>query len=484
MFSLSVLLLTLLLLNSRLLTSADTVVTCDGPFVQRLSCDTGVISVQSAMFGRTSSLICSIGRPPSETSNTQCSTDVPAVSKRCNGLRECEINTQELAPRDPCFGTYKYYTTDYICIPAETSVTCHSGYGYLKCENGKIQINTANYGRTDKTTCSEGRPSNELQNTDCYSPNALTPTVVTCDGDVQRLSCDIGVISVQSATFGRTSSQICSAGRPPSETSNTKCSMDVPVFSKRCNGLRECEINTLELSTSDPCYGTYKYYTTNYICIPAETSVTCHYGYSYLKCENGRIQINTANYGRTDKTTCSEGRPSVQLQNTNCYSPNALAPVSKSCNGLESCEVFATHMVFTDPCVGTYKYLTISYFCLPPAVRSNMVCEHETSTLTCDNGTVIRIHSANYGRTDGTTCCAGRPATELAKTDCYALNSQTVVASGCEGKNSCSILASNSVFSDPCVGTFKYLYISYSCVSKCKTESSSLLIFVFAENDS
>uniref|UniRef100_A0A673LWI6 L-rhamnose-binding lectin CSL2-like n=1 Tax=Sinocyclocheilus rhinocerous TaxID=307959 RepID=A0A673LWI6_9TELE len=182
---------------------------------------------------------------------------------------------------------------------------------------------------------------------------------------------DTGVISVQSATCGRTSSQICSVGRPPSETSNTQCSIDVPAVFKRCNGLRECELNTQGLAPKDPCFGTYKYYTTNYICIPAETSVTCHGGYSYLKCENGKIQINTANYGRTDKTTCSEGRPSEQLQNTNCYSPNALAPV---CNGLKSCEVFATHTVFTDPCFGIYKYLAISYYCLPPGVREYLFC--------------------------------------------------------------------------------------------------------------
>uniref|UniRef100_A0A673MN05 L-rhamnose-binding lectin CSL2-like n=1 Tax=Sinocyclocheilus rhinocerous TaxID=307959 RepID=A0A673MN05_9TELE len=195
-------------------------------------------------------------------------------------------------------------------------------------------------------------------------------TVITCDGFVQHLSCDSGVIHVQSATCGRTSSQICSVGRPQSETANVQCSIDVPAVSKRCNGLRECELNTQGLAPQDPCYGTYKYYTTNYICIPAETSVTCHGGYSYLKCENGKIQINAANYGRTDKITCSEGRPSERLQNTNCYSPNALAPVSKSCNGLESCEVFATHTIFTDPCVGTYKYLAISYFCVQPAVRA------------------------------------------------------------------------------------------------------------------
>uniref|UniRef100_A0A8C2DAR8 SUEL-type lectin domain-containing protein n=1 Tax=Cyprinus carpio TaxID=7962 RepID=A0A8C2DAR8_CYPCA len=180
----------------------------------------------------------------------------------------------------------------------------------------------------------------------------------------------------------------------------------------------------------------------------------------YLHIENGRIQINTANYGRTDKTTCSEGRPSEQLQNTNCYSPNALAPV---CNGLESCEVCATHTVFTDPCFGTYKYLAISYFCLPSGV-CDIVCEHESTALNCGV-----IHSANYGRTDSTTCSTGRPASQLAKTDCYCFF-HILSLFRCEGKNNCSISASNSVFSDPCVGTFKYLYISYFCVLKCKCD--------------
>uniref|UniRef100_A0A673MTF1 SUEL-type lectin domain-containing protein n=1 Tax=Sinocyclocheilus rhinocerous TaxID=307959 RepID=A0A673MTF1_9TELE len=199
-----------------------------------------------------------------------------------------------------------------------------------------------------------------------------------------------------------------------------------------------------------------------------ETVVTCDGFVQHLSCENGKTQINTANYGRTDKITCSQGRPSEQLQNTNCFSPNALNFVSKSCNGLEKCEVYATHMIFTDPCFGTYKYLAISYFCLPHGIRSSLVCEHETSALTCEHGTVIRIHGANYGRADSSTCSTGRPPAQLSKTDCYSLNSHTTVASRCEGKSSCSILASNSVFSDPCFGTFKYLYIAYSCVSKCK----------------
>ncbi|XP_043103727.1 L-rhamnose-binding lectin CSL2-like isoform X2 [Puntigrus tetrazona] len=275
-------------------------------------------------------------------------------------------------------------------------------------------------------------------------------TVITCDGFVQRLTCESGVIHVQSATCGRTSYQTCSTGRPQNEISNLQCSIDVPAVSKRCEGLQMCELNTQGLAPQDPCVGTYKYYTTNYICVPAK---------------KGKIQINTANYGRTDKTTCSEGRPSSELQNTNCFSPNALAPLSKSCNGMESCEAFATHTVFTDPCVGTYKYLAISYLCVQSAVRSSLVCEHANNTLACDDGTVIHVVSANYGRTDDSTCSAGRPASQVTKTNCYSSNTNVIATTACEGKKKCSLLASNDVFSDPCPNTFKYLYVLYSCIS-------------------
>lgn len=288
--------------------------------------------------------------------------------------------------------------------------------------------------------------------------------VITCDGEIQRLSCDTGVISVQSVSFGRTNENICSIGQPKDQISNTQCSLEISVIAKRCDGLKVCEINTQGLSVEDPCVGTYKYYTTNYICIPAETSVTCQGGYSSLYCENGRIQINTANYGRTDKHTCSEGLPSDQIQNTSCYSPNALSPVSQRCNGMRSCEVFATHTVFTDPCEGTYKYLAISYNCLPQAVRSKVICEYRNSTLKCEEGTRLQIHNANYGRTESSICPLTNPKVPQ-QTDCYTSNSKEIVAERCDGKNDCFISASNAVFTDPCYGTLKYLQITYSCVA-------------------
>ncbi|XP_030636887.1 LOW QUALITY PROTEIN: L-rhamnose-binding lectin CSL1-like [Chanos chanos] len=174
-----------------------------------------------------------------------------------------------------------------------------------------------------------------------------------------------GVINVQSATYGRKDKELCSIGRPPTELANTNCLQAVPLISQICNGRRECEINPHTFSLPDPCYGTYKYFTTTYECIPAWTSLTCEAGYSKLNCGNYVIQINTANYGRTDSTICSAGRPSGQITNTNCFAPKTFTEVSKQCNGKHSCYVHASHTIFSDPCFGTYKYLEISYFCLP-----------------------------------------------------------------------------------------------------------------------
>ena len=40
---------------------------------------------------------------------------------------------------------------------------------------------------------------------------------------------------------------------------------------------------------------------------------------------------------------------------------------------------------------------------------------------------------------------------------------QHLICCRCNNKTSCAIQASNSLFGDPCVGTFKYLDIDYEC---------------------
>uniref|UniRef100_A0A671S713 SUEL-type lectin domain-containing protein n=1 Tax=Sinocyclocheilus anshuiensis TaxID=1608454 RepID=A0A671S713_9TELE len=170
---------------------------------------------------------------------------------------------------------------------------------------------------------------------------------------------DSGVISVQLATFGRTSSQICSNFEYV--VYPVVCLL-ISLSLNRCDGLRECEIGTQGLASKDPCFGTYKYYTTNYICIPMTWIHLRNAIFFYLHVENCKIQINTANYGRTDKTTCSEGRPSSELLKVFVSLIYILSLCR--CEGKNSCSILASNSVFSDPCVGTIKYLYISYSCV------------------------------------------------------------------------------------------------------------------------
>nr|AAI33979.1 Im:6908808 protein [Danio rerio] len=199
--------------------------------------------------------------------------------------------------------------------------------------------------------------------------------------------------------------------------------------------------------------------------IPTNTVNTCEGSVLHLNCDTGTIHITAANYGRTDKITCSAGRPFNEVQYTNCHTPSALAIVSQSCNGRKICDVSATNEVFTDPCFGTYKYLSTLYSCRLSLIRSVTACEGTNAVLKCGVGSYIQVESTNYGRTDSSTCSAGRPASQLTKTNCFSSTSDAVVADACNRKNTCTVSASNDVFGDPCYVTYKYLYITYSCGS-------------------
>ncbi|XP_034552644.1 L-rhamnose-binding lectin SML-like [Notolabrus celidotus] len=102
--------------------SIFTVTTCEGSYVHRLSCETGVIGVQSALYGRADSVTCSEGQYPHKTSNNHCSLlgAAETVKRRCDGKTVCELNLVEVSNSgsDPCRGTYKYLQTKYRCLPS------------------------------------------------------------------------------------------------------------------------------------------------------------------------------------------------------------------------------------------------------------------------------------------------------------------------------------------------------------------------------
>ncbi|XP_048031498.1 L-rhamnose-binding lectin CSL3-like [Megalobrama amblycephala] len=96
------------------------------------------------------------------------------------------------------------------------------------------------------------------------------------------------------------------------------------------------------------------------------------------------------------------------------------------------------------------------------ARRRAQVCEGESAFLRCHWG-VIKIIKVNYGRTDRTICGSGKKNQLISNTHCFQKTSHRIMSIRCDGTKSCSVPAVNSVFSDPCNGTYKYLDVSYEC---------------------
>ncbi|KAM9405102.1 L-rhamnose-binding lectin CSL2-like [Salvelinus alpinus] len=200
----------------------------------------------------------------------------------------------------------------------------------------------------------------------CCTLPTITTRVVTCDNgeNVQFLICDSGVIFIERALYGRTDRTTCREGRPADQHTSVNLIMTgtLEVLSQRYNGKQVCEVNTEVFCTSDPYVGNDKYLETTSTWILATPSITCEGSDVLLEC--GQALIHSANYGRRDQLVCSFKRPANQLANTNCLSQSTTASkVAESCDGKSQCDVPASSSLYGDPCVGTYKYLDVAYNC-------------------------------------------------------------------------------------------------------------------------
>ncbi|XP_047136872.1 uncharacterized protein LOC100202129 isoform X2 [Hydra vulgaris] len=101
-----------------------------------------------------------------------------------------------------------------------------------------------------------------------------------------------------------------------------------------------------------------------------------------------------------------------------------------------------------------------------PGKPSSLVvraCEWNDLLIDCSGKGVIEIVSANYGRTMSSIC----PGVNDLNLKCdNKQKSLDIVQSSCSNKSSCIVKASNTVFGDPCIGTYKYLEVEYNCKSQ------------------
>lgn len=283
---------------------------------------------------------------------------------------------------------------------------------------------------------------------------------VICEGKRHSITCPAGKsVSVVYANYGRFGSRRC----PHRSIRATSCYTDgsSSLVRNSCSGLRSCSLYASNRIYGDPCVGTYKYLHVFYKCIPNKVAsnnmVVCEHRRKSIACPRGLvINIKNAVYGRSDRKTC----PHSSIRTTSCKASSSLARVRSRCQSKRSCSLHASNSVFGDPCVGTYKYLTVSFNCVRPLRPTQVVaCENRQRTIRCSAGRKIRILYANYGRTDRGTC----PSRYIRTTSCFASSSVSKVRAACNNKNSCILKPYNSVFGDPCGGTYKYLFVRYVC---------------------
>ncbi|XP_002157192.2 uncharacterized protein LOC100205717 isoform X1 [Hydra vulgaris] len=452
----------------------------------------GTIEIIDANYGRTASGIC----PGANNMNTKCDNQkksLEVVYNSCSFKSSCTVKAANSVFGDPCVGTYKYLEVKYTCKP-KVLRACEGSDLNIDCNGeGTIEVVSANYGRTSSEFCPGAQDSNikcdnELESFDivhksCSSKSSCTvkasnsvfgdPCVGTykylevqytckpfvtlaCEGDNLKIDCNgLGFIEIVYANYGRTMSCIC----PGSNDSNTECNNEkssLEIVRNRCSNQPSCNVKACNTIFGDPCVGTYKFLEVQHICKhQSQVARACEGNDLNMDCKGkGTIEVVNANYGRTMSGVC----PGANDINTKCDNKKkSLDIVQNSCSAKSSCIVKAANAVFGDPCYGTYKYLEVEYNCKPQVARA---CEGNDLIIDCNGKGTVEVVYANYGRTLAGVC----PGVNDINTKCInPEKSIDIVQNTCSAKSSCIIKASNTVFGDPCVGTYKYLEVQYNC---------------------
>ena len=90
-------------------------------------------------------------------------------------------------------------------------------------------------------------------------------------------------------------------------------------------------------------------------------ATTCEGQSLTLRCGRGRvIRVVYAIYGRRNRRVCAKNKP---IKTTKCRAKNSKKIAVKTCDGKRTCQLKANNGVFGDPCIGTFKYLTVIYGC-------------------------------------------------------------------------------------------------------------------------
>lgn len=94
--------------------------------------------------------------------------------------------------------------------------------------------------------------------------------------------------------------------------------------------------------------------------------------------------------------------------------------------------------------------------------KTTYACEGKQLDLSCEDGRLIHLVRANYGRFSLSIC---NPTGQLdLSVNCMSFRSFLIMQDKCSQASNCSVVVSTKIFGDPCPGTSKYLEVQYHCV--------------------
>nr|UTK45826.1 skin mucus lectin [Crepidula fornicata] len=173
------------------------------------------------------------------------------------------------------------------------------------------------------------------------------------------------------------------------------------------------------------------------------------------------LVITGAFYGRGSASICDP----ANNPNVNCSSPQVAARLATRCQFSPDCLWDASSNRFTDTCPNVNKYLIVAYECRV-GNPIHYACENDVLTVRCPSPKRIRVISATYGRHTNLVCNANiLGITSVSNTNCHLSTSFSTVNATCYNQRTCRFVVNdNTLGGDPCVGTYKYLYVNHTCV--------------------
>jgi hypothetical protein len=267
----------------------------------------------------------------------------------------------------------------------------------------------------------------------------------------------------------------CRNGRPKMKDYNTVNDYLYKLSDWLCDNNRKCN-NNIEL---DYLKQLVKHYN-----LDALDEYELYYNKKNKDSDNDDdINSTYMYYSEPNNTTLTTTNPTSTTISTHTTSTTLVRPLTIPQNTVTSSTVASTTVTSSTVASTTVTSSTVASTTVTSStvasttVKCNNIiqceavphydeyCNTAMTTISCPSDYYIKVIDAFYGRLDVITC--PDPLSRIGTTNhvtCY-INVVNKIASQCNNNTSCSLVACNREFTDPCEGIYKYLHVDFICIN-------------------